>query len=170
MDLRMNKKTYSDEWYTPKYIFDALECSFDLDVASPLDRTYCSVPATNYITREGLAKDWYGFVWMNPPYSGQHGKAKWLNKLHQHGNGIALVPDSTSAGWWQEAAKKADAVLFLSSRVSFIGPDGKAGDSPSNGTVLFAYGPRALEALESAERNGLGISFKHPLKVHEPKR
>ena len=25
----------SDEWYTPKYVFDALEEEFDLDVASP---------------------------------------------------------------------------------------------------------------------------------------
>lgn len=24
----------SDEWYTPKYIFDALNCQFDLDVSS----------------------------------------------------------------------------------------------------------------------------------------
>lgn len=25
----------SDEWYTPKYIFDALNTWFDLDVAAP---------------------------------------------------------------------------------------------------------------------------------------
>jgi hypothetical protein len=26
----------SDEWYTPKYIFDALGLRFDLDVAAPV--------------------------------------------------------------------------------------------------------------------------------------
>lgn len=25
----------SDEWYTPKYIFDAMDMTFDLDVAAP---------------------------------------------------------------------------------------------------------------------------------------
>lgn len=30
----------SDEWYTPKYVFDALGVVFDLDVAHPRDHTH----------------------------------------------------------------------------------------------------------------------------------
>ena len=25
----------SDEWYTPQYVMDALDCEFDLDIAAP---------------------------------------------------------------------------------------------------------------------------------------
>lgn len=43
----------SDEWYTPKHIFDALGCVFDLDVASPKEGgTF--VPARQYVSAGGL--------------------------------------------------------------------------------------------------------------------
>lgn len=41
----------SDEWYTPKYIFDALGCKFNMDVSAPVDRTHCHVPANIFITK-----------------------------------------------------------------------------------------------------------------------
>ena len=37
----------TDEWYTPKYIFDALGVEFDLDVASPQNGPR-HVPAKNW--------------------------------------------------------------------------------------------------------------------------
>lgn len=39
----------SYEWYTPKYIFDALSLVFDLDVASPEQETF--VRADNKYTK-----------------------------------------------------------------------------------------------------------------------
>jgi hypothetical protein len=43
----------SDEWYTPKYIFDALGLRFDLDVAAPVGggRAMCPV-------RRGWTRRW----------------------------------------------------------------------------------------------------------------
>ena len=155
----------SDEWYTPKYIFDALECTFDMDVAAPIDRTYCHVPATEFITENTLEIQWQGFVWMNPPYLGRNQKTPLLDKIAKHGNGIALLPDRTSAPWWARAAKQADAILFITpGKVKFIQPNGKTGDSPSNGTTLFAYGEKAIYALRTAQENGLGIMFQQYIK------
>lgn len=48
----------SDEYYTPKYVFDALECEFDTDAASPDDRTYCHVPAKKFITENSDDQIW----------------------------------------------------------------------------------------------------------------
>lgn len=148
----------SAEWYTPKYIFDALGCEFDLDVASPHLRWH--VPAKVWIDAEEdglkLAPFWTGFVWMNPPFGGRNGLEPWLDAFFAHGDGIALTPDRTSAPWFRKAWLRSDAVLFTP-KVRFIRPDGTLGVSPSNGTALMAAGDRGVQALERAAGAGLGI-------------
>lgn len=146
----------SDEWYTPKYIFDALGCHFDLDVANAAIGG-ANVPCRRSFGSDGLEAKWEGFVWMNPPFGGRNGLAPWLDKFFRHGNGIALTPDRTSAPWWQQAARKANAILFLEGKVRFLRPDGSEGKSPSNGTTLFASGERGVSALGAAANSGLGF-------------
>jgi len=86
-------------------------------------------------------------IWMNPPFGHQSTKREWLAKFFAHGNGIALVPDRTSAPWWQEAAPMADAMVFVSPKVKFERPDGTIGESPGTGTCLFGMGRDCVEAL-----------------------
>lgn len=155
----------TDEWYTPKYIFDALGCEFDMDVAAPGVRIHCHVPAKEFITERSLTKSWNGFIWMNPPFGGRNSKTAWLDKIYQHGNGIALTPDRTSAPWWQKAANECDALMQVSRKIKFIKQDGTTGDSPGTGTTLFAYGDMAVKALCTAQRNGLGIVLYKMLHV-----
>lgn len=145
----------SDDWYTPKYIFDALACSFDLDVAAPFDGPK-HVPCNGWIHDRSLQRGWSGFVWMNPPFGGRNGLVPWLDKFFTHGNGIALTPDRTSAPWWQGAAIQAHAIMFVAGKVRFERPDGTEGKSPSNGTTLFASGVKGVEALWRASDVGLG--------------
>ena len=85
---------------------------------------------------------WFGFVWMNPPFGGRGDKSKWLGKFFDHGDGIALTPDRTSAPWFREAWERADGVAFLP-KVKFIRPDGTEGKQPGTGTALWASGERA---------------------------
>jgi hypothetical protein len=142
----------SDEWYTPKYIFDALGVHFDLDVAAPTRRTH--VPALRFITSESLDLDWSGFVWMNPPYGGRNSLGPWLEKFVNHGNGICLVPDRTSAPWFQKHAPSMDAVLFVKEKIKFERPDGSVGKQPGTGSALMAKGPRGVKALRRASSLG----------------
>lgn len=148
----------SDEWYTPAYIFEALGCHFDMDVANSF-HTKGNVPADLYLVKNSLQQEWRGFIWMNPPFGGRNALVPWLDKFFDHGNGIALTPDRTSAQWWQVAAIKADAVLFVSGKIKFERPDGSVGKSPSTGTTLFASGSKAVEILKNAGKNFLGISM-----------
>lgn len=151
----------SDEWYTPKYIFDALEVSmFDMDVASPIDRRYCNVPAKIYVTKNSLDQQWTGFIWMNPPFGKRNGLFSWLEKFARHRNGIALTPDRTSAPWWQWAANNCDGALLIGKKVSFINQQGCVGKSPSTGTTLFGCGHVAMRHLEIASKNNLGKFVK----------
>lgn len=149
----------NNEYYTPKYIFDKLGATFDLDVASPIDRTHCHVPAAEFITENSLEMEWSGFIWMNPPYDHQKGKMQWLEKFFDHGNGIALMPDRTSAPWWQYAANRAYSHMQVNGKIKFITPNGKTADQPGNGTTLFAAGLKAGSHLLLAQDIGLGTVF-----------
>lgn len=146
----------SDEWYTPKYVFDALGCVFDQDVAAPLSGPR-HVPTDEWLHTQSLESRWHGFVWMNPPFGGRNGLKPWLDKFVEHGNGIALVPDRTSAPWWQEAASEVEAILFVAGKIKFERPDGTIGRQPGTGTTLFGMGDDAEEALIKAHDAGLGL-------------
>lgn len=150
----------TDEWYTPPHVFDALGAQFDLDVAAPPGG--CAwVPATHFYSKDvdALKQPWRGFVWMNPPFGGRNGLYPWLEKFFEHGDGVALVPDRTSAPWWQDYARRADLLLFVRKKLKFIGCDGRPGMSPAQGTTLLAAGPRGAVALRRAASAGLGLVF-----------
>lgn len=115
------KQGESDEWYTPAYIFDALGEFFDLDVAAPIEGPP-HVPARKWIHEGSLEAEWHGFIWMNMPFGHQANKRQWLTKFFDHGNGIALGPDRTSAPWWQEFHGRTDMYLSVSPKVKFERP------------------------------------------------
>lgn len=144
------------DWITPLYIFEALGVTFDLDVAAPkLGPKY--VPCKKWLWNDGLKQQWYGFIWMNPPFGKQEYKRAWLRRFIEHDNGIALMPDRTSAPWFQESAPLMDMLLFIGPKVQFELEDGSRGKAPSNGTVLFALGYPAIDALKNAQDKGLGF-------------
>lgn len=143
----------TDEWYTPPEVFEALGCQFDLDVAGAAT---ARVPAQGAIFSDSLQQVWRGFVWMNPPYGGRNSLGPWLDKFIAHGNGVALVPDRTSAPWFQDAFASMDAVLFTR-KLKFVRPDGTTGNSPSNGSALMAIGHHGVGALHRAAGVGFGI-------------
>lgn len=142
----------TDEWYTPSSVFDALNTTFDLDPCSPGANHW--VPAKHVFMKEddGLSQDWFGFVFMNPPFGGRNGHIPWLHKFLAHSHGIAMVRAYTSAAWFHETVVEADGVLFPLGKTKFIRPDGSIGKSPGSGSVLIAmgYGCKVLR------KSGLG--------------
>jgi hypothetical protein len=144
-----------DDWVTPRYIFVGIGEAFDLDVA-PAALGVGYVPTDRYMKGDGLTQDWHGFVWMNPPFGHQSTKERWLSRFFEHGNGIALLPDRTSAPWWQKFAPRASAICFVSPKVKFERPDGTRGEQPGDGTCLLGAGAQAKRALF---RCGLGVTL-----------
>lgn len=142
----------SDEWYTPPEVFEAIGLRFDLDVASPGSDVVPWVPADDCYTWGSLMRPWKGRVWMNPPFGGRNGYAPWADRFLQHGNGIALAPDRTSAPWFQQFAFEADGMLFWAPKIKFLRPDGTRGESPGTGTVLISKGKECTEALATLHR------------------
>ena len=161
-----HESTYneSQEWYTPRYIFEALGIKFDLDpCGAGMVQTW--VPAINYYTHldDGLQRNWYGNVWMNPPYGSD--TPLWMNKLKEHGQGIALVFSRCDTKWFHEVAPFADAICFIKGRVKFVPaqfaqayadklyePKGGCGA----GSMLIAFGVNNAEILHNAR---LGLTL-----------
>lgn len=152
----------SDEWYTPKHVFDAMGVHFNQDVAGSLS-LHQHVPCDYVIANESLSTFWRGFVWMNPPFGGRNALQPWLEKFFAHGHGVALTPDRSSAPWFRYAWERADLVLFTP-KLKFVRADGSVGKSPSSGTALWAVGGTGMQALKNAAAAGLGV-IGMPLKV-----
>ncbi len=129
----------SDDYYTPKDVFDRLAIEFDIDVCAPPGGIPW-IPAKRFFTQEddGLSQPWTGRVWMNPPYSNP---TPWVRKFIRHGNGIALVPHAKSQ-WHIELWAAAAAAAAVPPRYSnFIG-----------GSIFMpvwfaAFGDECVEAL-----------------------
>lgn len=146
--------TLSVDWYTPSWVFDALGVNFDLDPCQPVGGVHW-IPASKYYTEadDGLIQPWEGRVWLNPPY-GKH-TARWLEKMHHHRNGIALVFSRTDCAWFHDYVSRADAILFLRGRVRFVdGHQLTAGGGPGSGSMLVAWGAENVDALRCIKDRG----------------
>lgn len=137
-----------DEWYTPAWLFDALGLRFDLDVCAPLDRTYVSTPADRFFTEEddGLAHDWDGLVWCNPPYSNA---TPWAKRMIDHGDGVLLSHVPINGLWCLRAWNRAHVVRLLQG-MEFVRPSGEL-QRPAYWLQLVAFGPTAGDAVMSLD-------------------
>lgn len=122
----MNSVMYSsatDEWSTPQDFFDKLnaEYEFETDVCATAENAKCA----RYYDKEqdGLAQEWRGKCWMNPPYGREIGK--WMRKALESAqeNGatvVCLVPARTDTKWWHDYAMRGE-VRFVRGRLKFGG-------------------------------------------------
>ena len=126
------------EWLTPPELVKQLG-EFDLDPCCPIDAPFYH--ATNHYTiiDDGLSKKWSGRVYLNPPYG--RGMELWLEKLKQHGNGIALIFARTETKcFFEHIWHDADAILFVKGRIKFYHVSGVQGGTPGAPSVFIAYG------------------------------
>ncbi len=118
---------------------------WDLDPASNAES---SIPADVAWFGEGdddngLVLDWWGNVWLNPPFSAMD---VWTDRSISQ---LALVtsltflgPGDTSTMWWRKWKANCDAWAGWKGREHFPMPDNPKGGAPGP-THLFYVGPRA---------------------------
>jgi site-specific DNA-methyltransferase (adenine-specific) len=130
MQMTLNRgllTSNSDEWTTPRWLFDRLDerFNFTLDPACTHENALCVKHYTQ--EEDGLMYNWDGeSVFLNPPYSQidrwmrhcaeQAGKAKCI---------VALIPARPDTRWWWDYVRKADLIYFIKGRLRFGG--GKSG-------------------------------------------
>lgn len=117
-----------DDWETPKDFFDTLniEFNFDLDPCCTAATAKCK----SFFTKEddGLTKNWFGNVYMNPPYGRQI--VNWVRKAKTESEKgctvVCLVPARTDTKWWHEYCMFASEIRLLNRRLTFVGANNKS--------------------------------------------
>ncbi len=141
-DTRMgvHYSSSTDQWSTPQDLYDLLdsEFGFDLDVCATADNAKCE----RFYGEEddGLAQQWHGVCWMNPPYGDVI--RDWMRKAYESAKDgatvVCLVPARVDTGWWWEYARFGE-VRFLRGRLKFGG--GETGAPFPSAVVVFPRTP-----------------------------
>lgn len=146
-----------DEWYTPiEYIRSVRVVLGDID----LDPASCAmanglIKAKKYFTKEdnGLEHDWYGSVFMNPPYSKNKAFAEKLLQQFEMGfttRAIILVgahgiETQWFRGYWNHI------LCFTGHRIRFNTPIGTKIAGNINGSVFVHLGRNEKQHLKFAK-------------------
>lgn len=148
-----------DEWLTPPWLLERLG-EFDLDPCSPIVRPWDTAKRHYSVRDNGLTQPWSGRVWLNPPYGLE--AARWLQRLADHGDGIALIFARTETEmFFAQVWDRADALLFLRGRLYFHHVDGRRADANGGApSVLIAYGQRNVDCLHAAAELGAYVPLR----------
>lgn len=119
IDMRSGMFTsLSGEWETPQELYDLLDRDFRFDMDAAATRENTKAPVC---PRDGLLQQWFGRVYLNPPYGREIGKwmlrvleERWVTELI-----VALLPSRTDTRWWHEVVMKADRIYFIKGRLKF---------------------------------------------------
>ena len=125
-------KGETDRWLTPLDLISPLG-DFDLD---PCGESFHNTAKTIY-TEGGLDKEWFGRVWLNPPYSEVE---KWLDRLVEHGNGIALVFARMDVKWAQKILPQVTSVFFPKGRLYFLTKELKTKGNAGAPSMFISFG------------------------------
>ena len=139
-----------DVWCTPDWLVNGIGQplgGFDLDPCAGPNTTIADENFSIQRGEDGLDRDWFGDVWVNPPFTD---KNSWIDKAvleHRHNDDVdtvfVLTPDSTDVKSWfhGKIVPAADYVWFSNGRVKFIDPEtGESAGSPSFGTAVSVFG------------------------------
>jgi phage N-6-adenine-methyltransferase len=138
-------KSQTVEWYTPGLVLLNIMTifgKFDLDPCS----SAISQCGTNGFTKEqdGLSMDWYGSVFVNPPYG--RDIIKWVEKCaieckrKEVNHVIALLPSRTDTQWYHKVVlPNITHKVELEGRIRFINENGERGGSPSFASMVVRF-------------------------------
>lgn len=154
-------KMKHDEWLTPPEILRPLG-AFDLDPCAPIMRPWDTAAQHFNVNDDGLARDWCGRVWCNPPFGRE--AVKWLRRMAMHGDGIALIPARTETAMFYGCVwGVADAVCFIKGRPHFHMPSGERAPFNSGAPIcLIAYGHNNVEVLRASGLGHVVNAKDHP--------
>lgn len=123
-DIHFSSK--SNEWQTPKELFDKLNAEFNFDFdAAANDRNHLCDKYFS-LDNSALDKNWpdYGKVfWCNPPYGREI--SKFVKKSHEESlkgvTVVLLIPARVDTKWWVNYCAKGE-VRFIKGRLKFVNP------------------------------------------------
>ena len=131
---------------TPAYVYKA----FGLIDMDPCAGENTNIGTVNYAlerNEDGLSLEWRGLVFCNPPFSE---KAKWIDKMIRHGDGILLLPERGSAPWCGPLVMEAKKYFVMGKKINFEGGN----TSNPTGTILVPFGEEAVKRIHKSGHPG----------------
>ena len=138
-----------NEWYTPAVFIAAARAvmgAIDLDPASCLLANK-TVRAEQYfdIKSNGLNHQWFGRIWMNPPYAQpliQQFCQKIIEEFYAKRvkQACVLVNNATETMWGQALLMASTAVCFPHTRIKFTDKEGSPSGAPLQGQMIAYLG------------------------------
>lgn len=169
MGGHQSPKSLKDEWLTPPYVIEAIggADSFNLDPCSPINRPWATARQHLTVQDDGLAWDWEGRVWLNPPYGPPSVVGPWMRRMAAHGRGTALIFARTETELFFETVwSRATALLFIQGRLHFHHVDGtRAAANAGAPSVLIAYGADDADVLAFGSMAGKFVPLRLPRSV-----
>ena len=138
----------SDEWTGYRECGQDLQMTISKEDAALIAAAPENAKCSKYYSKEddGLAQEWRGVCWMNPPYG--RGIGAWVRKAFEtaesgRGMVVCLLPARTDTSWWHDYAMKGE-IVFLRGRLKF----GEAKNSAPFPSAIVIFG----ESLEGRKK------------------
>ncbi len=125
--IRMKTDDRKD-WRTPSWLFELLDQEFDFCLDASASSRDHKTP--NYLDEDldGLSVQWWGRVFVNPPYGRE--LDAWMRKAYLASRAgavvVALVPSRTDVAWWHDYVSRASEIRFVRGRLGFNDSRGRA--------------------------------------------
>lgn len=109
MNLKVHYSQVTDNWSTPKDVYDALDAEFKFDFDP------CPLGGAS-----GLDIEWGKSNFVNPPYSQLKAWCKKAYEEWQKGKTVVmLIPSRTDTKAWHDYCMKATEIRFIKGRLKF---------------------------------------------------
>lgn len=169
LSSHQSAKSSTCDWLTPPEWIEALG-PFDTDPCASRDQPWRTATLQWDVSQDGLARQWTGFTWLNPPYGPPSVITPWMKKMALHRDGIACIPARTETQMWFDYVwLQAHAVLFVKGRPHFHYPvTGVRGKSNSGAPIaLVAYGENAVHRLFMSGIGGHLVPLRYCSSIKE---
>lgn len=137
----------TNTWLTPLELVRSLG-EFDLDPCA--FNGHLTAQKLIVLPECGLTANWSGRVWLNPPYGKE--QRDWLEKLKNHGDGVALIFARLETKWIQPFIK--DGFFILEGRISFLNERFEKTTNAGAPSMLIPFGRKNIGAILSSDLKG----------------
>lgn len=165
-DWMVSPKQSVQDYFTPTELIDAAREAMgdiDLDAAShPIANRTHRIPDYFHVNRSAFENDWYGRVWLNPPY-GNNGP--WFERILEFVQDGRVTQLCMLSPVWAFTAEQAKPVMRLSAATVLLSPTPKFWGNASNKTgtnhphAVVYFGHRRVEFLRAFAPYGIPMEI-----------
>jgi hypothetical protein len=165
-DWLISPKASVQDYFTPLELVEAAREAMggiDLDAAShPVANRELRIPDYFHINRSAFEHDWYGRVWLNPPYGNN---APWFERILQFLDAGAIDQLCMLSPMWAFTAAQARPVMERSAATVLLSPTPEFWGNAQNRTgsnhphAIVYFGPRVAEFMDAFAPYGIPLAM-----------